>query len=638
MNFQRIVTAVILMIFGVAGHSQRDSLWQLVWQARQDTAEVMWLIELGEAYELTQPDSAIIIYNRARDLSLQIGYPLGYARYANAVAYPLELLDKLDEKDSILYVAIDLCKKHGFRRELARKYHSLGVSEQMRRNYQQASEHYLTGLSIADDLRDTLLFTAFYNNLGSVFKGLGRNDKAYEYISKALSIHRTRGKRSGIASAQLNLGIIDLRNKDYDTALIRFREALQISKELNDYEGILISNLNISDVYLGTGRFEETLPMLDTAYKYAQQLGAERYRMIVIQAKASAMKLLKRPSEAIDLLDEAEHMAKALDEKERLSTIYLDKSDIYESLGEFQNALIHLRLAHAYQDSVANEDIENNVNELEAKYAAAKREKELLEKDVEIQRQNADKRFRGILLGASGFLILLLVVVLLQRQKINREKLANTRREQQLELVSLREQERSRIASDMHDDIGSGLTSIRLLSEIAMRKGKDEANIVDLHRISERATQMVQKMSEIIWALNPGNDSLFGLISYTRSQMSTFADEAGIRLLFADSTGNRQIAFKSETRRNIYLIISEVVNNSIKYSGANEIRISFDCIGDQLIVVVADNGIFQKKDHHTGQGIANMHKRAKAIGADVTIKTSFGTEICLVINLYGDQQ
>lgn len=629
----RCALLLVILLVGFKSEAQRDSLWNLIRLNKDDTSKVLLYLDLGLEYELSQPDSAIVVYNLARDLSEKLNYPLGYCRYANAVAYPLEIYGRLDEKDSILWRAVEICRSLGYRRELARKYHSLGISQQMRRNYTASADLYLQGMTIVEEIKDTSMMTAFYNNLGSVFKGLGQNEKAYQYIEKALQVHRARGKKSGIATAQINLGILDTRAKNLDLALQRYQEALSISNELNDVEGIIICHVNMADVYLAEKRIDDALASIAISDSLSQLLESPRYVMLSFQARASALKLKGDTKGSIDALLKAEVLAKELDEKERLSAIYYDLADNYEQQGAFDLALKNYKLYHAYADSVAGEGVENNINELEIKFKTAQKERELLAKDLEIERQRATNTLRGGLLIATIILLVGLVIFYLQRQRINKQHVLSIERAAQLETLQLREKERSRIAADMHDDLGSGLTSIKLLSEIALRNAKAGEEHKELSRISEKSNELVHKMSEIIWAMNPEHDSLVNLVAYIRSYAARFLDEARFDFRFDEKLWSPEKQVSGEFRRTVFLIIKEALNNAVKYSGGNLVTMSVITSADEMRIEIRDNGKgFETGNTRVGsQGISGMQKRAGSLGGEFSITNEPGVSINLKV-------
>jgi signal transduction histidine kinase len=627
---------VLLLLFGSTElMAQRDSLWKALSGMKDDTTKVVKLLDLGMEYELSEPDSAIVIYEMARDLSKKLDYEMGYCMYANAVAYPLEIFNRLDEKDSILFIAIEICNKHGFRRELAKKYHSLGVSSQFRRDYTTAIDWYLKGLTIVDELKDTALYTAFYNNMGSVFKGLDQNDKAYIYIEKALDIHRARGSESGIASALTNLAILDVRLLQYDKAMARYNEAMEIFRKKNDLEGIFICHLNKTDIFIGQKLFEEALKEVNQGDSIAQLLNADRYKIMSLQAKGSTLKLLKRYPESLDALNKAEIFARATDEKGRLGSILLDKAEVNEKLGNYKQALSDLRMSYAYADSVANENITMDVNELEAKYQSEKKGRELLLKDLELEKQKSSNSFKGFLLIVALLIILLLGIYFMFRQRLNRQEKRANEAQQRLEIASMRERERSRIASDMHDDLGSGLTTIRLLSEVALRKVESHTEQTELKKIADRSTELVQRMSEIVWAMNPANDTLQSLVIYIRAYAAQLLDENELRLVFETNVQDDKVILSGEMRRDLFLITKEALNNALKYADATAITIKVFFETGEVKLEITDNGKgFSQDEIRVGSlGLTSMKKRVESLKGTFSMDSSHGTSIHVTVEL-----
>ena len=631
----RFYVTLYLIISGIGLSAQRDSLWHLIRTQPDDTNKVKLYLDLGMEYELSEPDSAIYVYNLARDLSEKLNYPLGYCKYANAVAYPLEIHGRLEEKDSILWRAVGVCEKYGYKRELARKYHSLGISEQMRRRYTSSAELYLKGMTIVEEIHDTTMLTAFYNNLGSVFKGLRQNEKAYQYIDKALSVHRARNKKSGIASAQINLGILDKRAGNLEKAFERYSEALRISEELNDLEGIIICHVNMSEIYMERNELDKALASIAISDTLAHQLNAPVFIMLTMHARGSALKLKGDYQSSIEVLQKARELAISLEEKERLSSIYFDLSEDYEKTGKFDLALENYKRYKALTDSVSGEEVENNINELELRYKTAQKERELLAKDLEIEKQSAATNLWGGLLIIAVVLIVGLIIFYLQRQRINKQKLLNIERASQLETLQLREKERTRIAADMHDDLGSGLTSIKLLSEMALRNAKEGQEHRELSRISEKSNELVHKMSEIIWAMNPEHDSLTNLVAYIRSYAGRFLDEAQFHFTFDEKLEKAGRQISGEFRRSVFLIVKESLNNAVKYSKGTKVEMHIDCNAQYLEIDIRDDGIgFEGSNHRVGsQGLIGMRKRAEAMGGELEIDGRNGTHIHLKIPL-----
>jgi two-component sensor histidine kinase len=211
--------------------------------------------------------------------------------------------------------------------------------------------------------------------------------------------------------------------------------------------------------------------------------------------------------------------------------------------------------------------------------------------------------------------------------KIRHEKL-------KLEKEQAVDQERARISSDMHDDLGSGLSTIRLLSEIAKRKLQDTSQTKELERISEAAGELVDKMSEIIWAMNSSNDSLENLIAYMRSFAADFLEHANIKHQFFIPENIPNIKLSGGTRRNIYLAVKESLHNVVKHSKATEVVIQIE-MQENMTILLKDNGkgFDQEKVRLFGNGLKNIQKRMESVGGHAEITSHNGTIVLLDIPL-----
>lgn len=211
--------------------------------------------------------------------------------------------------------------------------------------------------------------------------------------------------------------------------------------------------------------------------------------------------------------------------------------------------------------------------------------------------------------------------------KIRHEKL-------KLEKEQAVDQERARISSDMHDDLGSGLSTIRLLSEVAKRKIQDPAQTREVERISETAGEMVDKMSEIIWAMSSSNDSLANLIAYMRSFAAEFLEHAHITHQFYIPEVIPNIKLSGGTRRNIYLAVKESLHNVVKHAKATEVIVEVK-VHKNMTIMIKDNGkgFDQEKVRLFGNGLKNIQKRMMSVGGNADISSNNGTIVFLDIPL-----
>ncbi|HEX8332165.1 MAG TPA: two-component regulator propeller domain-containing protein [Segetibacter sp.] len=196
---------------------------------------------------------------------------------------------------------------------------------------------------------------------------------------------------------------------------------------------------------------------------------------------------------------------------------------------------------------------------------------------------------------------------------------------------------RSKIASDLHDDIGATLSSISFYSEtLKQQTQKQMPQLLPLlDKIGATSREMVSNMSDIVWAINPKNDDVDHLASKIQLNAAELCALKNVSLTFNCQPSVFHLKLSMEQRRNIYLIYKEAINNSLKYSQSALLQITIEEENKKLILLIQDNGIGFEPDHHEGNGLKNMKNRAADIKGNLTITkhNNIGTSIRLQIPL-----
>ena len=222
-----------------------------------------------------------------------------------------------------------------------------------------------------------------------------------------------------------------------------------------------------------------------------------------------------------------------------------------------------------------------------------------------------------------------------QTRERERLKMENERKEfeKQMAVLTAQQEERNRISTDMHDELGSGMTHIRLMSEIAKNKMKQNTPS-EIEKISQSADDVLNKMNAIIWSMNSKNDSLGNLISYIRAYAIEYLEGTFVKckVNIPDSIPEKELS--GDKRRNIFLCVKETLNNMLKHSKATELSIDIKS-NETLIIKIHDNGsgIDFQKIRQFGNGLQNIDRRMKSIGGDFEIKNNNGTETILNLPL-----
>jgi signal transduction histidine kinase/ligand-binding sensor domain-containing protein len=235
------------------------------------------------------------------------------------------------------------------------------------------------------------------------------------------------------------------------------------------------------------------------------------------------------------------------------------------------------------------------------------------------------------------FKIIVLLIIVLIGWLISRWYLTIRMRKQkqQFEKQQAIEKERTRIATDMHDDLGAGLSRIKFLSQSVLHKKiKDEAIKKELEKITAFSDEMSEKMGEIVWALNEKNDTLADLIAYTRAYTVEYLQSHNIHCEAHTPLHLPSTFITGEIRRNIFLSVKECLHNIVKHSGATEVSFSVE-LNNRVQIIILDNGkgIDFNNQRMFSNGLDNIEKRMKEIEGKVSFINDHGTKVLLSIQL-----
>ena len=194
---------------------------------------------------------------------------------------------------------------------------------------------------------------------------------------------------------------------------------------------------------------------------------------------------------------------------------------------------------------------------------------------------------------------------------------------------------RGKIARDLHDEMGSTLTSIHIISKMTEQDLQENvAAKKQLTRIKSHASDMMEKMSDMVWVVNPANDSLDKLTYKIREYAAEVLELRNISLSFQEIEDARYVKLNPEERKNIYLIAKETLNNTVKYSNASKVNITFKEENSTLEMCISDNGIgYDPNIAYSGNGIKNMCARSEEINATLQIETSPGNGVSVLFYL-----
>lgn len=216
----------------------------------------------------------------------------------------------------------------------------------------------------------------------------------------------------------------------------------------------------------------------------------------------------------------------------------------------------------------------------------------------------------------------------IKEQQLKEAEYQNQLLQKELEKQKLLEQERERISHDMHDDLGAGISALKLQAEFLKQKAGDDDLQNDIDELLKTSEEMNLSMREMLWSLNSGNDTLGSFIDYAIQYTSNFLKKTRIKVWSESEDILPETPISTELRRNMFLCLKEAVNNAYKHSHANKLKISFLQEKNTFIMKISDDGDGIPEEHHEGNGLRNMKRRMEEQKGECQIlKDGPGTHI-----------
>lgn len=519
---------------------------------------------------------------------------------------------------------------------------------------------------------------AAYNNLATVYYELKQRDKTIEYAKKSL-IYRERSgdiSRLSIGCCNLSQFYLGVNNQE----AIRYQQlCVKYAEQSGDESRILHSYITSSLIASEQKDFDKaleyelkTIALLEKSRKDPMML-SRRYI-------AAGMGYSKKDSAlAIGYFNKALGLAASLNDKFNLRDVYYQRAIFYRDHNNYEEAYKNFDKHILYRDSIVKSNTASAIAGLEAKYESEKKDNLIARlnatqaiKALQIEKQNA--LLAGNLLEAQkkqNEIDLLSKEKELQELQISRQDeqlekqllLANFN-QQQLELAAkeklLQEKQlkssrmvrnlllaglfllsiiayflfnryqlkrkiqeqaallavRNNIAKDLHDEIGSTLTSIRILSEVSnknLQKDSDKAAAF-ISRITEQSAAAQQGMSDIVWAVKPENDKMENMVARMREYAAHTLESKNIETAISIDEKLLNISLDMQQRRDFFLIFKEAINNIAKYAAATRVEVLIEKHEHNLVLFVQDNGRgFDVNAARSTNGLQNMKSRAQAL-------------------------
>jgi two-component system, NarL family, sensor histidine kinase UhpB len=591
-------------------------------QASLDSFTTWDLILLGTAYRFrAHYDSAFYYFGQARRIAVEKKL-IGLQASIQIESYTIfNRLGKQDSSDAVIGRMKELIPElDSNSSERAKIEMYMGHNDKHRARYTEALDHYYKSLRIATYLKDSANEGSIYVSLANVLVLLGQSDKALSYHQLAANLFTRTGRKFELVNEYLNMADLYITSSQLDSGELYVRKALPIIEILKDKSYFSNAYLDLGYIYARRKRFEESKGYFLQAIGYCQAVSNDVALMDAYQGMAEMYMADHKPTLAQPYIEKHLLLARQENNKEEVMEATWDLAENEDALHHYQKAYEFLKIYATSKDSAYTESSAKSMAEMESKYQAEKKEKEiaLLKKDQQLDRLNLQKQ-KNFQLVAVIFLVLLFLIAFLM---VNRYRIIQRARR----LIDM-ERMRNTIARDLHDDIGSTLTSINILSKVALRQQAEHDNPMEtsMIKIKDRSSAIMESMSDIVWAINPRHDTIELMIFRIKEFAAEILEPLNINYAFQQEGNFSAVKLDMEKRRDFYLLCKEAINNAAKYSGCCNLIIHLKQEQRWLRLEIRDDGIgFNESEIKNGNGLVNMRGRASSMNAGIRIESSTG--------------
>ncbi|MBI1836409.1 MAG: sensor histidine kinase [Flavobacteriia bacterium] len=534
-------------------------------------------------------------------------------------------------------------------------YASIANSYSQMENLIKGMEYYLKALQIMDQANaDNLsVRTKIYSNLAIVFEKDKQFEKAVEYSLKSIDIAKSKKDTLGMAGAYSNLANTYCKMKKFNKSIDCHEKALVYSKITNRITAIASNLIGLGIVYQDLNKYNKALEYHLRAYDFSKKNKMLQQQATSLSNIGYDYTELKEYDKAITYLNQSLELSKKMNLQDVTQSNYQCLSKCYEGQNDLSKSLEALKNQYQVKDSMFNEKKAIIVSDLATKYETAIKQKKISELNAKIKAKQKDKTIlegkiqkRNAIISGTiiGFILLVITLILffnrrrLLQQNLHQKAINEQRELTTTEIVQALEKEQSRIAKDLHDSIGTFLSTLKInlqLYEEEVPKDKQENYQKTLNLIDKISFELRNIMK------NLSHDTLqdHGLGKAMEEFVSRLNDlhVTSLKCYISDFSP----AVTDHIQHNIYRISQELLTNCIKHAQAKEASIQIIEEDNIITLMYEDNGIgilpgiIDNRNSSQSMGLKNIYNRVEFIKGNIQIDSNpkSGTTIIIEIPL-----
>lgn len=642
-----ILTSFLLSLLCTAQDAAiKDSLLKLMQESKEDTGKVLLLIQIGNEYELQLQDAntAAGYYLQAKRLSEKLNYTLGLIKfYSNYTG----ILNQKGEFDSALLLnkqGLQLSYTTRDKKNIGRSCANVGNSFNYIGDYDSAVYYYQEALKNFEAIQDSYLLARVNEMIQLIYQKTGRYDYALKYGKEALKELRRSGDSTDIGRSLLNVANSYQNRRFDDSALACYNEALQIASNIQ-FKGLELSSLlGMANIYFHRYDAERQKPYAERALILSRETGNAEGKVIAERAMALHY-LLKdnlplAKSYILSSLKLADSLAMIREHWESLRVL----SSILYAQKDIVGAEKLLDSMQIIEDRLRGEEVQQKILTLEKRFETEKTATQLKLQQSQLQQKTTLNYF--LIAGAASLLVILLLAYKNHnnRKKLQQQRIDELETENKLSATEAvlkgEEQERTRLAKDLHDGLGGMLSGIKFsLSNMKENLIMTPDNAQAFERSLDMLDSSIREMRRVAHNMMPEMLVKYGL-DVALKEFCNEIDRSGAIKVNYQSAGMDAISIDQTSSVTIYRIVQELLNNVIKHAQAKNILVQLHHSSQEklLAITVEDDGKgfdVSKLQSASGMGWRSIQNRVEFLNGKSDIQSSLnnGTSVMIEIGV-----
>jgi signal transduction histidine kinase len=595
--------------------------------------EIEAILDSATALAHQNPDAALLLFKKALDLSINGGYGL---EATDAFSHIITIYNNKGQYDEALAETrrVEALVVDGKVPDLLPAvYNSLANRYQRKGLYDSAMRYYYAAIAAVEKGKtfNEASLPTLYTNLSGVLEIMGDDVKSLQYLQKAEHIARDIKHSHLLALILINKGNIFNNLRQQDSSIHNLKEALAIARAKHFLQWQHLALSNLGSVYYYGNQPREALTYLEEAVKLKGDVDPN-YQNTNISLLGKVYLSLgdyRRAEEYLRLsLEKAQQLNIARGVLEGHSTL----SRLYAQQGNFKAAYRHQASFVQLKDSIEGKETKQNINQLEVKYRTAQKDKELVQKELQISRQKSLLKQRNLwIMGISaGALLLAAIAALLyslyrsnwHQKRFQEQKFRSLEQEQEIgqlrAMMRGEEKERIRIAQDLHDGIGGMLASIKMNLNAIGDEQPELCTLPGFAKVSGMLADTAREVRKTAHNLMPDALSRQSL----REALLWYCENNSSSLLQVDLRYDVSEPGSKAGELFLYRIVQELVQNIVKHAHASYAVVQLMLYDGRLSITVEDNGNgFDSELPVTGSGLANLKKRVEMLQGYIAISS-----------------